>query len=190
MSVRLHTCLRPLAAPALALALAACLASGAAQAASLWKWRDANGRVTISDQPPPREIPDRDILERPAARIPPADATGTANRAPAAPRPATASPAGAVASGPAARVDPELEARRRADAAKAREAAKAAPQEDPQAVARKRENCERARAMLATLDSGQRMARLNDKGERVILDDATRAQEARRARDVIASDCT
>jgi hypothetical protein len=188
MLARLHTRYRPLAG--FALALAACLACGAAQATGLWKWRDANGRITVSDQPPPREIPDRDILERPAARNPAADATGAANRPPAAPRPAAASPAGPAASGPAARIDPELEARRRADAAKGREAAKAAPPEDPQTAARKRENCERARGLLATLDSGQRMARLNDKGERVVLDDAARAQEARRARDVIASDCS
>jgi hypothetical protein len=33
------------------------------------------------------------------------------------------------------------------------------------------------------------MARLNEKGERVILDDAARAQEAQRAREVIAADC-
>lgn len=188
MLARLHTCSRPLAA--LVLVLATCLAFGAAQAAGLWKWRDANGRVTVSDQPPPREIPDRDILERPAARLPAADGAGAAIRPPAVPRQAAASPAGTVASGPAARIDPELEARRRADAAKGREAAKAAPQEDPQAVARKRENCERARALLATLDSGQRMARLNEKGERMVLDDAARAQEARRARDVMASDCS
>lgn len=185
---RVQTRRRPWAG--LALALAACLAGGAAQAAGMWKWRDANGRVVVSDQPPPREIPDRDILERPAGRAPGTEAATGPARPPAATRPSGAGPAAAAASAPASRIDPELETRRRAEAAKAREAAKAAPQEDPQALARKRENCERARAMLTSLDSGQRMARLNDKGERVILDDAARAQEARRAREVIASDCS
>jgi hypothetical protein len=33
------------------------------------------------------------------------------------------------------------------------------------------------------------MARVNDKGEREVLDDKARADEMRRARDVIASDC-
>jgi hypothetical protein len=33
------------------------------------------------------------------------------------------------------------------------------------------------------------MARINDKGEREILDDATRAAEAGRARSVIETDC-
>ena len=51
------------------------------------------------------------------------------------------------------------------------------------------ENCRNARAHLAALDSGQRIARYNDKGEREILDDRQRAAETRRARDVIAAEC-
>lgn len=165
--------------------LIACLACSAVQAASVWKWRDANGRITVSDQPPPRDVPEADILERPGQRGPrlPTAVPPTSPRAAA---PAASAPGAGEA---ATRVDAELQARRRAEEARAREAAKAAPAEDPQALARKRENCQRARSMLANLDSGQRMARLNDKGERVVLDDAARAQEARRAREVIASEC-
>jgi hypothetical protein len=33
------------------------------------------------------------------------------------------------------------------------------------------------------------MARTNDKGEREILDDKARAEEAQRARKIVASDC-
>ena len=36
-------------------------------AVAQWKWRDAQGRITVSDRPPPREVPERDILVRPAA---------------------------------------------------------------------------------------------------------------------------
>ena len=54
---------------------------------------------------------------------------------------------------------------------------------------RKAENCRNARAHLAALNTGQRIARYNAQGEREILDDKQRAAEARRARDVIASDC-
>lgn len=155
----------------------------------MWKWRDASGRITVSDQPPPRDIPERDILGRPAPRA----ATPTPAPAPApaggAARPEAAQAAAAPSSGAAARVDPDLEARRRAELAKAREASKAGAPQDPQAQARKRDNCQRARTVLATLDSGQRLARLNDKGERVVLDDAMRAQETQRAREVIASEC-
>jgi hypothetical protein len=51
------------------------------------------------------------------------------------------------------------------------------------------ENCRNARAHLAALDTGQRIARFNDKGEREVLDDKQRADETRRAREVIASEC-
>jgi len=39
------------------------------------------------------------------------------------------------------------------------------------------------------LDSGIRMARMNDKGEREILDDAARAAELERTQAIIQSDC-
>jgi len=42
---------------------------------------------------------------------------------------------------------------------------------------------------MVALEGGQRMARINDKGERENLDDNARADEMRRAREVIASEC-
>ena len=43
---------------------------------------------------------------------------------------------------------------------------------------------------MRTLESGMRLARTNDKGEREILDDKQRADETQRTRqDVIAADC-
>jgi hypothetical protein len=137
-----------------------------------WRWRDASGRVTASDLPPPREIPEKDILQRPG---------GARAQAPAAPA-ATASAAPA----PASAVDKELEARKKA--ADQQQQAKAKAEEQRLAAVRA-ENCSRARSHLANLESGQRLARLNDKGEREYLDDKTRADEARRAREIIASDC-
>ena len=41
----------------------------------------------------------------------------------------------------------------------------------------------------ANLDSGMRMARTNDKGEREVLDDAQRADELKRVNAIIASEC-
>ena len=99
-------------------------------------------------------------------------APGVAASAPAAARPAP--------------VDKELEARKRA--AEAEKAAKAKAEEQRNAAVRA-ENCKRARQHLATMDSGQRVARINEKGEREVLDDETRAAESRRARDIIASEC-
>ena len=93
----------------------------------------------------------------------------------------------AAASGSAsAPVDKELQARKKA--AEAEQQAKAKAEEQRNAAIRA-DNCARARSHLATLDSGQRLARINDKGEREVLDDEARAAEVRRAREVIASDC-
>ena len=41
----------------------------------------------------------------------------------------------------------------------------------------------------SSIDSGMRMARMNDKGEREVLDDAQRAAELKRVNAIIASDC-
>ncbi len=157
----------------LALVLVAVAASGPAQAQ--WKWRDANGQVHASDLPPPREVPDKAIMQRP---------NSPASRALLVPAPAASAPVAMAAPKPA--VDPELEARKKRADAEA--AAKVKADEDKLAQGRA-ENCKRARAHLSTLESGQRIARPNDKGERDYLDDAGRADEMRRAREVIASDC-
>lgn len=140
-----------------------------------WRWRDASGRVTASDLPPPREIPDKDILQRPGGARPPAPAA-----------PATAASAASAVATPATPVDKELEARKKA--AEQQQQAKARADEQRLAAVRA-ENCSRARSHLANLESGQRLARVNDKGEREFLDDKTRADESRRAREIIASDC-
>ena len=39
------------------------------------------------------------------------------------------------------------------------------------------------------MDSGVRIARMNDKGEREIMDDAARAVESKRLEGIVASDC-
>ena len=143
-----------------------------------WKWRDKDGQVNASDRPPPRSIPDKDILGRPAP-----DARRQSAQATAAPASAAAP---AAASAPATALEREVQARKRQTEQDA--AAKAKADEERQAATRA-ENCRAARSQLATLESGQRVARSNDKGEREILDDKGRADETRRAREVVASDC-
>ena len=160
------------ALPVLAL-ITLCLA--ALPASAQWTWRDKNGQVNASDRPPPRDIPDKDILSRPA---------------PAAPR--TPAPAASAASAPAAAapgkgpLDRELDAKKRA--AEQEQSTKAKGEEERLAT-QKAENCRRARSHVAALESGQRIARMDDKGEREVLDDRGRADELRQARAVITSDC-
>lgn len=165
---------RPLSALGLACLMALCTSL---PAQAQWAWRDAQGRITASDLPPPREIPDKDILRRPnQARPATAPAAPPASAAASAPLAAASAPAG----------DKDLLARRRAAEQQAQ--AKAKADEEKNATVRA-ENCRRARQHLGTIESGQRMVRMNAKGEREILDDRARADEARRAREVIASDC-
>ena len=170
---------RPLARPAACLplvALALLLAlSGPADAQ--WKWRDKDGRITVSDRPPTMDIADKDILSRPAAAVP-------RSPAPAASAPAAAAPPATTQTNPPA--EPELEARKRA--AEQEQAARQKAEEDKLASNRA-ENCRRARSHFAALESGQRLARINEKGEREVLDDKGRADEMRQAREVIAADC-
>lgn len=158
--------------------LTACLAvtQAAAQSAPLppaWKWRDAAGQVHISDLPPPLGVPAKDILERPPLQ-----------------RKAVAAEAAAATAASAAplttRADPELEARRRRAA---EEQALALRQQKEKDSMLRGENCGRAKAHLAALSDGQRIARTNAQGEREVLDDKGRAEEMQRARNVINSDC-
>ena len=159
---------------------AVALAAVQAPALAQYTWRDAKGQLHASDQPPPREIPDKDVIRRPAAR-------NAAAAAPAANAASDVAPAASLRNAAAsAPVDAELQKRR----ARAEQEAKARAQAEEQRQASQRaENCQRARTHLATLDSGTRLVRVDARGERAVLDDATRAREAAEARSVIASDC-
>ncbi|CAN5291880.1 hypothetical protein BH11PSE9_BH11PSE9_03750 [soil metagenome] len=148
-------------------------------AAAQWKWVDKNKQVQYSDLPPPLGTPEQDILQRPAS----------ARRAATPAAPAVASSASPAASGAVLApkgVEPELEAKRRQ--AEQEQAAKKKTQDDA-ANAAKAQNCARARDALRSLESGVRISTVNKQGEREFMDDAGRAAETRRARDVVASDC-
>lgn len=150
------------------------VASGSVQAQYLW--RDKAGQMHASDLPPPADVPAKDVLRRPSAGR---------SASPTAAAPPAASAASASAASRAG-VDPEIDARR----AKSEQAGKArAKAEEERLAAQQAENCRRARAQMASLDSGQRLARVNATGERVVLDDNARADEADMARRVMASDC-
>jgi type IV secretory pathway VirB10-like protein len=154
--------------------LAVLLASAPAHAQ--WKWRDARGQIHISDIPPPRDVPDKDVLQRP----------DPAARKPAAAPAAAASAAVPLAAPGKAAVDPELEERKRK--AEQDQAARQKA-DDKQAKAARSDNCQRAREQLATMDSGVRVMRVKPDGEREYMTEEQRAGEAQRARTIIASDC-
>ena len=155
------------------------IASLCTPALAQWKWRDKNNQVQYSDLPPPQGVPDASILQRPAAAnrrmLPPAAASSAQ---------AAASAGSGLA--PVKGVEPELEAKLRKE--EQEKAAKAKVEADKLA-AQKADNCNRARKQLRGLDEGLRVARVNEKGERELLDDKGRAEEAARNREVINADC-
>ncbi len=144
-------------------------------AAAQWKWRDKSGQTQYSDLPPPQGTPESAVLQRPAGaklrNVIPADVEPAAS-APGLPAPKI--------------VEPELEAKLRK--AEQEKAAKSKA-EDEKIAAQKAENCSRARSQSRVIDEGLRIARVNEKGEREVLDDKGRAEESSRAKAVIASDC-
>lgn len=175
---RFTTMARPLAA------LLALLATSllALPAEAQWKWKDKGGHVQYSDLPPPPGTAEQEILGRPSGprraivQSSPA-ASAASNTA------VVAAGASAAASRPA---DAELEAKRKK--AEADQAAKVKAEEAKVAAARS-ENCARAKGQMRSLDSGVRIVRTNEKGEREFLDDKQRADETKHTRDVIAADC-
>ena len=154
----------------------------AAPAQAQWKWKDAKGQVHVSDIPPPREVQDKDILQRPAPAARKPGATPLAASVSATQAAAASAASAAAKSG----IDPELAARKAK--AEAEQKAKTKAEEDKLAQQRA-ENCQRARGHLAALQTGQRAARANAQGEREVLDDKGRAEESALARRVIESDC-
>lgn len=137
-------------------------------AAAAWgqqyKWVDPDGKVRYGDVPPP-------------------GVKATPLRPP---------PPGAPAAAPSAKKDsgqaltPEAAFRKRQEDAQKDQQKQA--QADQQAQA-KRENCARAQESLRTLESGQRIQRIDSKGEPYYLEDAQIAQELAKARQSVQQWC-
>jgi len=144
-----------------------------------WQWIDKDGRKVFSDQSPPPDIPEKNIVKQPGAgkgrAAGPVEVAAPAEAA----KPAASAP---KVSGK----DKELQDKKKlADAA---EAEKKKAQEEEYAKMRA-DNCERAKRSKASFDSGVRISTTNAKGEREILDDAQRAAETKRLEKIIVSDC-
>jgi Domain of unknown function (DUF4124) len=172
-----------LSAAAPAVVLAALLCAGPAQAQ--WKWRDASGRVQFSDLPPPVSVPDKDILQRPGPKTAPAPAATTASAAAGS---STNKPVSDKneRSGLKATSEGEQAQRRKAEEQERTNRQRA---DEERLAGQRQDNCQRAREAVLTLESGQRVARVNSRGEREVLNDDQRAEEVRRAKAVVASDC-
>lgn len=150
--------------------LIALLLAAAAASAQQYKWVDRNGRVQYGDTPPPGA--NATALRSPSA------APAVAPRAPdakAEPRKGPLTPAEQEAEFRKRQQDAEKERQKQAQAAQESEAKKA--------------NCALAQNQVRTLESGQRIARTDAKGERYFLEDAQVAQELVKARQAVQQWC-
>jgi hypothetical protein len=134
----------------------------ATASAQLYSWKDADGKVHYSDQPPTERTPVRKLTAPP----PP--------------------PAAAAAKGSG-----EKDAKKTDEAAKAEKDKIAAnPEKDKEKEAElRRYNCDRARGTLQALESGTIRFGVNPKGERIALEGATLQAELDNARKAVDSWC-
>jgi hypothetical protein len=140
----------------------------AAASAQQYKWVDQDGKVRYGDVPPPGVK---------AQRLKP----------PSGPAPAASAPAAAAAKQGEKALTPEEAFRKRQEEAQKGQQKQAAADAELQA---KRENCARAQEWLRSLETGQRIARTDAKGERYFLEDAQVAQETAKARQAVQQSCS
>lgn len=142
----------------------------AAAHAQVYQWRDGSGRMVYGDQPPPG-------VNASVVRGHPSSASRAAAPTPGE---STAEEATEVTS-----VNPTEAA---AEVSRAeREAIEQRTREQEENRARA---CQEARNYLAGLESGQRVARFNEKGEREFLDDNARIQAIERTRTTLRNNCS
>ena len=182
----------------LSVSLALCATAAHAQQ---YKWKDSRGRTVYGDVPPAgvNATPLKGTPTPPSAAPAPAKPTGTAE---------AAKTAAAKSNKPLTPAEQEMEFRRRVKEAQEAAAKKAKEDQKDRDVAQNCElareqertkedqkdrdvaqNCELAREQERTLASGQRVARVDEKGERYYVDDAQRAQELAKARQNVSQWC-
>lgn len=164
-----------------ALLVAGTLVVGTAHAQ--WIWKDEAGHVVASDQPPPTSVPLSRILKSPKQRA--ADLSPSPAGKEGEPRDAAKADV-PKSDAPKSLAERDLEFRQHQK--EAAEAAKKAEAEAARAKAMQ-ENCAAVRGNLASLQGGGRLARVNQKGERIYLDDTQRQGEIATAQAQIAQYC-
>ncbi len=128
--------------------------------AQIYQWKDESGKTIISDKPPVGNVRQQKKIE------PDASPTSTS------PQKTTS--------------DRDLEFRRRQK--ESQESAEKAKKEQT-ASADKQQNCDSVRRNLQALESGERIALRDDKGERYFMEDTQREQEIEKSRQAVQSNC-
>lgn len=128
--------------------------------AQIYQWKDENGKTIISDKPPMGNVRQQRKIASETPVASPSPQKTTADR--------------------------DLEFRKRQK--ESQESAEKAKKEQT-ASADKQENCNSARRHLKALESGERIALRDDKGERYFMEDQQREQEIEKSRQAVQSNC-
>lgn len=147
--------------------------------AAQWVWKDEGNRTVISDQAPPPSVPLKNILKTPrGSRMAPRTVDPTAEAAPTEVKPDVKKD-----EGPKTWAEKDLEYKKRQK--EAAEASKKQEEETAKATA-KQERCKAIRSNQTGLESGIRITRTNEKGEREFMTDEQRQAEIQRNRTELA----
>ncbi|MDB5887482.1 MAG: hypothetical protein JWM03_354 [Rhodocyclales bacterium] len=163
------------------------LSVATAAVAEVYTWKDAEGHVHYSDQPPAN------------VDVKPTRPSNTPKYAPAIPESANAQSAARASSAPAGDSKPpaaqsgpktwqekdlELKQRRAAE-----QEAEAKRKEEETRLAEKTRYCDNLRKSIAMFERGGRISQPDARGEPVVMGDAEMKQEADRLRGQLARDC-
>lgn len=140
--------------------LAAVAAIAVSAHAQIYQWKDENGKTVISDKPPVGAVQTQKKF-----------GAGTSS---------TSAPA------QKSLAEREMDFRKRRK--ESQDLAEKTRKEEA-AAADQQENCNNARRQLQLLESGERVALRDEKGERYFMDDAQRSQEIAKARSFLESNC-
>ncbi|MBX7228144.1 MAG: DUF4124 domain-containing protein [Burkholderiaceae bacterium] len=187
------------------------LALLAQPATAQWQYKDEKGQTVFSDQPPPASVKRSDIIKGPPGfDAKPLEGTSSKTvkgpssaarpnyEAAAATTPAANAAAVNTAGTPPAAdkktddkplttAEKELEYQKRK---KAEAEAQAKSEAEAQAARDKQQACNMSRESLRSLESGIRMMTVNEKGERIPIDDEERNKRTARAREAVAKSCS
>jgi Domain of unknown function (DUF4124) len=160
--------------PLLLATLLAFSAFSASSAFAQYQWRDANGQMIISDQPPPASVKPSQIIKSAPMPVPVA----------AAPKVEAKDAKVATAKGPLTTADKELEfQKRRKEQAESQKTGA----EKQAAAEQKAKHCETLQQKLRTLDSGLKISSVQKNGELAAMEAADREMESSKTRRELAT---
>ena len=128
--------------------------------AQIYQWKDENGKTVISDKPPVGYVRQQKRVE--------------------------SAPVAAGSAGQKSLGDRDMEFRKRQK--EAQELSEKSKKEEA-STSEKQENCGKANRQLQMLESGERIALRDGKGERYFMEDAQREQEIGKVRKFLDANC-